>query len=292
MLNLFSSFQTCLDKKIRLITLFSGIGSQEMAFRDIGADFEIWRMVEFDKYAVKSYDAIHGTSFDVSDVRNVHASDLAIVDTDRYDYVLTYSYPCTSISNAGKMEGMVEGSGTASSLLWEVKRIISEMSEDELPKVLVMENVPQVHADKNVSEFNRWLDFLKEKGYYSHWQDLNACDFGIPQNRNRCICVSIKSDSFVDFEFPKAIPLKYRMKDFLERNVDEKYFINSDKANKLIAKLLDDGVLKETGGGTKTAKLKNCGTELEAFTDIACCCMARDYKGFGNQVTNGVLECR
>jgi DNA (cytosine-5)-methyltransferase 1 len=243
---LFDLPQVSLGKKIRLVTLFSGIGSQEMALRDIGVDFEIHGMVEFDKFAVKSYNAVHGTSFDVSDVRDVHASDLAIVDTDEYDYVMFYSFPCTSLSVAGKMEGMREDSGTASSLLWEVKRIISEMSEDELPKVLIMENVPQVHANKNISEFNRWLDFLKERGYYSYWQDLNARDFGIPQNRNRCICVSIRYDSFIDFEFPKAIPLKYRMKDFLERNVDEKYFINSVKAMELIDRLLDDGFLDKT----------------------------------------------
>ena len=88
---LFDLPQVYLGKKIRLVTLFSGIGSQEMALRDIGADFEIHRMVEFDKFAVKSYNAVHGTSFDVSDVRDVHASDLAIVDTDEYDYVMFYS---------------------------------------------------------------------------------------------------------------------------------------------------------------------------------------------------------
>lgn len=241
---LFDLPQTEITKKIRLITLFSGIGSQEMALRNIGADFEIYKAVEWDKYAMTSYNAIHGTNFETMDICKVHASDLEIVDTDKYDYILTYSYPCTSVSLAGKREGMKEGSGTASSLLWEVKRIFTEMKDDELPKILVMENVPQVHSAQNISEFNRWLDYLRSRGYYTYYQDLNAKDFGIPQNRDRCFAVSILSDVFVDFQFPKSVPLKYVMKDFLEEEVDEKYYLKSEKAEKLIQQLINDGKLE------------------------------------------------
>lgn len=225
-----------IDKKIRLITLFSGIGSQEMALRDLGADFEIHFMCEFDKYAVASYNAIHGTSFEPSDIRNVHGSDLKITDKDRYAYIMFYSFPCQALSVAGKMEGMKEGSGTTSSLLWEVKRLIEEM--DEKPDVLVMENVPQVHSEQNMPEFERWLGFLRSKGYHNFWQDLNAKDYGIPQNRDRCFCVSILSEDFIDYEFPNPIPLETVMKDYLESTVDEKYYIRSEKARKLIEQLL------------------------------------------------------
>ena len=89
------------DKPIRLIELFAGVGSQAMALRNIGADFEHYRAVEFDKYAVASYNAIHGTDFPVMDVTKIHGSDLGIVDKDKYCYILTYSFPCQDLSVAG-----------------------------------------------------------------------------------------------------------------------------------------------------------------------------------------------
>lgn len=151
------------------------------------------------------------------------------------------AHNCTSLSVAGKREGMKEGSNTASSLIWEVKRIIEEFSDEELPDILLMENVPQVHSEKNMPDFQKWIDFLKVRGYYTYFNDLNAKDFGIPQNRERCFCISILSKEFIDFQFPKAIPLKYCMMDFLQDDVSEEYFIKSDKAKKLINKLIDEG---------------------------------------------------
>lgn len=238
----------CIDKPIRLIELFGGIGSQAMALRDIGADFEHYRLVEFDKYACASYNAIHGTSFEPTDIRNVHGGDLGIVDKDDWCYLLTYSFPCTDLSVAGKMEGMSKadwenGKSTRSGLLWEVERILKELPKECLPDILLMENVPQVHAEKNLSDFESWQRFLRGRGYQNFYADLNACDFGIPQNRVRCFMVSILSDEYVDFEFPEKIELETVMKDYLEESVDEKYYINSEKADKLIKQLVDSGVL-------------------------------------------------
>lgn len=228
--------------KIRLIELFGGIGSQGMALRDIGADFEHYRLVEFDKHAVKSYNAIHGTSFETMDIRQVKAADLGVVDKDKYTYIMTYSFPCTDLSVAGKMQGMSkkdweDGKSTRSGLLWEVERILKEMSASELPQVLLMENVPQVHSDQNKDDFDSWCAYLRSRGYVNHWKDLNARDYGIPQNRKRCFMVSILSNEFVDFEFPNPVKLDKVMKDFLEPSVDEKYYINSEKAAKLITEL-------------------------------------------------------
>ena len=232
-----------INKPIRLITLFSGIGSQEMALRDIGADFEIWKVVEFDKYAMKSYNAIHGTNFKTTDIRDVHGVDLNIEKRDMFTYLLTYSFPCQDLSVAGKGRGMTKGSGTRSVLLWEVERILKELPEDELPQVLLMENVPQVHGKKNLSDFNKWIDFLKSKGYQNFWQDLNAKNYGIPQNRERCFMVSMLSDEYVEIDFPEEIPLETVMKDYLEDEVDEKYYINNEKSQKLIAQPIESGVL-------------------------------------------------
>lgn len=235
-------------KKIRLIELFGGIGSQAMALRDLGVDFENWRLVEFDPFAIKSYNAIHGTNFNPSDIRNIHGKDLNITETDKYCYLMTYSFPCQDLSVAGKQKGMSKGSETRSGLLWEVERILNELPNEQLPEVLLMENVPQVHSKKNKADFDAWLSFLSSKGYSNFWKDLNAKDYGIPQNRNRCFCVSVLLPNYAEFVFPNPVPLCCVMKDFLEKEVDEKYYIKSDKAEKLIKDLTDRGLLPSGGG--------------------------------------------
>lgn len=234
-----------INKPIRLIELFAGVGSQAMALRDIGADFETYRVVEFDKYAIASYNAIHGTDFPVLDITKIHGEDLAVVDTDKYEYIMTYSFPCQDLSNAGKQAGMTKGSGTRSGLLWEVERLLNEM--DELPQVLLMENVPQVHGEANKQDFMEWLRYLETKGYSSYWQDVNAKNHGVAQSRNRCFCVSILGNYF--YEFPEAYPLELCMKDYLEEEVDEKYYLTSDRAKELIDKLVVDGKIPLTDGG-------------------------------------------
>ncbi len=215
-----------ITKPLRLIELFGGVGSQAMALRDIGVNFEHYRLVEFDKYPVASYNAIHGTDFKPTDIRSVHGADLGIVDKDKYDYLMTYSFPCQSLSVAGKQEGMKKGSGTRSGLLWEVERLLTEMSDR--PQILVMENVPQVIADKNKPDFDLWVEFLHSIGYNSYYKILNASDYGIPQNRRRCIMVSILGK--YRFIFPSPVALQKNMKDYMEKSVDSKYFIPGTKA--------------------------------------------------------------
>ena len=231
-----------IDKPIRVIELFAGVGSQAMALRDLGADFEHWKVVEFDKYAIKSYNAIHGTDFPTMDIRDIKGVDLEIVDTDNYCYIMTYSFPCQDLSVAGKGAGMTKGSGTRSGLLWEVERLLSET--EHLPQVLLMENVPQVHGKKNIEDFEKWIEFLKFKGYSNYWKDLNAKDYGVAQNRNRCFMVSLLGD--YDYEFPQPIPLTKKLKDYLEEEVDEKFYINNEKAQMLIDKLIESGTLERT----------------------------------------------
>jgi DNA (cytosine-5)-methyltransferase 1 len=116
---------------------------------------------------------------------------------------------------------MVEGSGTQSSLLWEVKRLLTEMAE--LPQILVMENVPQVLNDKNRGEFNRWVQFLEELGYTSKWEILNARDYTVPQNRERVFMVSWLGDYY--YLFPTPNPLEKVLRDLLqpESEIDDKY---------------------------------------------------------------------
>ena len=232
-----------INKPIRLIELFAGVGSQSMALKRMGVDFESYKAVEFDEFAIKSYNSIHDTTFPTLDVTKIHAADLGITDKDRYEYLMFYSFPCTDLSLAGKQAGMGKGSGTRSGLLWEVERLLKELPSEDLPQILVMENVPQVHSDKNIEDFNYWIDFLTKLGYSSFCNDLNAKDFGVPQNRDRCFLVSILGK--YDFQFPKTIPLEKVMADVLEKEVDEKFFISSEKADKLIEQLIKDGKIEE-----------------------------------------------
>lgn len=227
---------------VRLIELFGGIGSQAMAFRELGVPFEHYRLVEYDRYPVASYNAIHGTGFKPVDIRQIHGADLGIVEPWDHTYFMTYSFPCQDLSVAGKGAGMAKGSGTRSGLLWEVERLLEET--EFLPHVLLMENVPQVHNRKNMPDFQRWLDFLSGKGYQNFWQDLNAKDFGVAQNRVRCFCVSILGGG--SFSFPDPIPLSRSVDDYLEDVVDAKYYLRGEKIRRLTDTLITGGMIPQT----------------------------------------------
>ena len=229
-------------KIIRLIELFAGYGSQAMALKRLGLPFEHHFVCEFDKYAIASYNAVHGTNFETTDIRDIRAADLRITNREYFTYLMTYSFPCTDLSIAGRMQGMSKGTGTRSGLLWEVERILKECG-DNLPQFLLMENVPQVHGQKNIHDFADWISFLDSLVYKSKWADLNAKDFGVAQNRDRCFMVSWLGSN-VNFQFPEPRPLYKTMADYLEENVDEKYYLKSAKALKLIEDLESTGSLR------------------------------------------------
>ena len=160
-------------------------------------------------------------------VQQVQGKYLDIVDKDKYCYILTYSFPCQDLSLAGLGKGMSRDGGTRSGMLWEVERILDECNEiNSLPQVLLMENVPQVIGCNAISDFQEWRAKLESLGYSSYVEILNAKDYEIPQNRERCFMVSILGD--YNYNFPKKIPLEKKLKDLLEDNVDEKYYL-SDK---------------------------------------------------------------
>ena len=123
-------------KTVRLIELFAGYGSQAMAIKRLGIPYESYRVVEFDKYAINSYNAVHDTKFPTIDIRDFTGEDLGIVDTDKYNYVMTYSFPCTDLSVAGKMQGMSRDSGTRSGL-FECYRLMDVSDEDALKMLSV-----------------------------------------------------------------------------------------------------------------------------------------------------------
>lgn len=231
-LSLYTEPPLKIRNKVRLIELFSGIGAQAKALERLGVDFEHWRAYDIDKYAVMSYNAVHGTQFEVGDITKIHAEDLGVVDSDKYTYIMTYSFPCQDLSLAGRQEGMSKGTGTRSGLLWEVERLLKECGDD-LPQILLMENVPQIISQQNKHDFDMWRESLRNMGYTNKYQLLNAKDYGVPQNRERCFMVSWLGE--YEYEFPNPISLKKRLKDLLENDVDEKYYLTQEQVESFVA---------------------------------------------------------
>lgn len=236
-----------ITKPIRLIELFAGIGAQAKALENLGVNFEHYRICEFDKYAVVSYNAVHGTSFTTSDITQIHSEDLGIIETDKYEYIMTYSFPCTDLSKAGKQQGMSRESGTRSGLLWEVERLLIEITKKggQLPQILLMENVPDVLSEKNRKDFFSWCELLESVGYTSKYAILNAKDFGVPQNRERCFMLSWLGEDYY-YDFPNKQPLAVRLKDVLEPSVDEKYYL-SEKTIKYFIQHTQESIEKGNG---------------------------------------------
>ena len=167
------------------------------------------------------------TTKNLVNITQVKAKDLDITNKEDFTYLLTYSFPCQDLSLAGKGKGMKRDSGTRSGMLWQVERILKECQDlNTLPDILLMENVPQVIGTKNIKDFQDWELFLESLGYSNYVEILNAKDYGVPQNRERAFMISILGD--YKYEFPKPFELKLRLKDMLEDNVDESYFL-SDK---------------------------------------------------------------
>lgn len=207
--------------KVRCIELFSGVGSQRMALTRLMAkhpdlEVEFVAQCDIDKYAVKSYNAIHGETPNLGDISKVER----LPDCD----LVTWSFPCQDLSIAGDKKGMERESGTRSALCWEVVRLLTVSHR---PKWLLMENVPAILFKTNRPEFDRLCKALEDLGYRNRYQVLNAADFNIAQSRKRCFMISV-----LDAEppaFPKPIGLQYRMKDYLEDEVDQKYFLSPER---------------------------------------------------------------
>ena len=214
-------------QKIKIIELFSGIGSQAMALRNVGIDYEVVGISEIDKFAIKSYEAIHGKVHNFGDISKIE--ELPYCD------LLTYSFPCQDLSISGKQKGISKG--TRSGLLLEVERLLLKAKQNgTLPNFLLLENVKNLVGKKFIKDFERWLSFLNFLGYYSNWEVLNAKDYGIPQNRERVFVVSSLDN--IHYVFPRKQDLKIKMKDLLEEHVPEKYYL-SEKTLKYMTDMSD-----------------------------------------------------
>jgi len=210
---------------------FSGIGSQSAALKRLGINFKVVGIAEIDKYAIKSYEAIHGSTRNYGDISKIEKVDYA-------DF-WTYSFPCQDISVAGKQAGIEKGK-TRSGLLYEVERLLEKSKEcEELPKWLMLENVKNLVGKQFKPQFDEWIKRLDELGYNTYWKVLNAKNYGIPQNRERVFAISIRKDIDTGYEFPIGFDNGKRLKDILENEVDEKYYLSSEKVGDLTKKIVD-----------------------------------------------------
>ena len=300
-----------MTKPITMIELFSGIGAQERALRQLGLPYEIVNTCDLDKDTIVSYAAMRynleeemekfnfptkeemiatlqnknvGLDFKtgkqtINDRTNIdklklyyladHLSrnlgDISKVERLPYADITTYSFPCTDLSVAGKGEGMVNkcdacgyswpidfsnaeetiicpecgaevSSSTRSGLLGQVQRLLAVAKEDNtLPKYLLLENVKNLIGKKFIGQFEAWVRWLDSIGYNTYYKVLNGKHYSIPQNRERVFAISIRKD--VDtkgFIFPETVPLTTRLKDMLEKNVDEKYYLPDDRIEKIL----------------------------------------------------------
>jgi len=264
-----------IDKPIRLIELFAGIGSQHEALKRLGFKIDRTKICEWSIQSTQAYNDIHIQDYtnytgdltkdelvehlakkgisgnwnepmtlqqlsrkprewlakvynniiatrNIVDIQRISGDDLNIENVDKYIYIMTYSFPCQDLSLAGNRQGMARGDSTRSGLLWEVERLLKETKH--LPHILLMENVPEVIGTNNISHFQEWELFLRNLGYSNYCEILNAKDYGIPQNRNRAFMVSILGDYL--YSFPQKQELQLRLKDMLEDDVDEKYYLS------------------------------------------------------------------
>lgn len=282
-----------ITKKLRVIELFGGVGSQIAAcnvlFDGDHTKFEQYKLVEWCYQSYCAYNSIHiqdfkdyadgktkeeiieriiGTSTDCEtplsleqlnkkpiewlksaynncvatnnliNIMNVHGRDLEINDTDKFDYLLTYSFPCQDVSLAGKQEGLSKGGGTRSGLLWEVERILDELKEmsekegvNHLPQILLLENVEALCNKLHIKDFQAWQQKLGELGYTSYCEILNGVNYGIPQTRKRTFLVSLLGE--YAYDFPKKLKPKYKLGHFLEKNVAEKYYLSKEQIERI-----------------------------------------------------------
>lgn len=240
---------------MRVLSLFSGVGAFEKSLDRLNIDYELVNYCEVDKYASCAYSAIHNVSEDKNlwDVSKVDTSELSDID------LLTHGSPCQDFSVAGNQKGGDKDSGTRSSLMWHTVRIVN----DTKPKYVLWEQVPNILSDKHRHNFDKYLDKMESMGYNNYYKKLNSKDFGVPQNRVRLFTISIRKDiDDGNFKMPVS-PAENQMslfrdveeyeddvefkvlKDVLEDEVDEKYYLSDEYLKRFTDNLNDEKLQKK-----------------------------------------------
>ena len=213
---------------LKLLSLFTGIGAFEKALERLNIDYELVGFSEIDKYAITSYCKIHN----VPETKNL--GDVSKIEIDKIpDFdIMTWGFPCQDISIAGRMEGIQEGK-TRSGLYYEGYNIL----KSKMPKYSIIENVKNLTSQRFKEQFESILNDIEKLGYNNYWKVLNAKNYGIPQNRERVFIISIRKDiDDNNFNFPSPVTLNLKLKDILENEVDEKYYLTDKGIGRLIKK--------------------------------------------------------
>ena len=267
---------------LKVSTFCSGIGSPEVAIKNLGIEHEVVLTAEIDKYARQTYLANHSTKKMINDMT---APDYE--GEEWYSDINVSGLPCQSFSLAGKRLGELDPRGL---LFFDFYRYV----KNQKPKYFIIENVKGLLSMDEGAVFQNWINLLGQSVngdqfmfphedslmYNLHWQVLNTKDYGLPQNRERVFLIGIRNDLPNSFVFPKGVPLKLRLKDILEDEVDEKFYLS----DRVIENITGKSIKNYEG-----AIISNQGKTVDSLTDIASTLMARDYKGFGNQGMTGVI---
>lgn len=260
------------------------------ALTRLGIDYEVVNYCEIDKYASCAYSAIHNIP------QNKNIGDITKVDTIKLTKdidLITYGFPCQSYSVAGKQLGVNDPRGV---LFFDALKIIRLLK----PKYCIAENVKNLTSRKFKEVFENMLAELEYAGYNNYWKVLNAKDYGIPQNRERVFIISIRKDVDDDsFRFPEPFDNGLRLRDFLEDEVDEKYYINQEKTEKLIRELENKEIsntIRANGNGSldkhqwDLVLINSCSIKIKK--DNICNCIDANYgKGLDKHAQRtGVMQ--
>lgn len=235
--------------------------------KTLNRNWELVNFCEFDKYATRSYCAIHN----VDESKNL--GDITKVDETELDdfNMMTWGFPCTDISVAGKQKGFIDEDGekTRSGMYYEGIRILRKKK----PALSIIENVKNLTGKRFKNEFEMVLSDLDNAGYNSYYKVLNAKNYGIPQNRERVFIISIRKDlDNGKFKFPEPFDNGLKLKDLLEDEVDEKFYISDEKVEKFVTNLKNKNSLLYD-----SCQIKREGKSRE-YSDYVPTLTSRDYK--------------
>lgn len=207
-----------------LFEWFAGVGGFREGFNMADINFNTVGISEYDKFAIKSYNAMYGVTENYGDINSI----ITVPQSD----IWTYGFPCQDISIAGKEKGIKEG--TRSGLLLRFEQILKRNIEiKQSPKILILENVKNLIGKNHINAFENWLEELEKLGYTNYWKVLNSKDYGLPHNRERVFCISIRDDIDKGFEFPSETILYDRLKDVIDEKVEKKYFLSDAQIEKI-----------------------------------------------------------
>ena len=253
---------------IKYISLFSGIGAPEKALEKLNIPYELLGFSEIDKFAIKSYCKVHNVdeSLNLGDITKIDINTLP-TDID----LITHGSPCQDFSVAGKGLGGDKGSNTRSSLMWNTVDIVKHCK----PKYILWENVKNLLSKKHRHNFDAYIETMSNLGYNNYYEVLNAKDYGVPQNRERVFTVSIRKDiDDKSFKFPQKQALTIKLKDILENEVDEKYYIKKSWHFSTKDKHDMNEIAQIEGINYRT---------IRSITDVNKICRCLDTMGGGNR---------